>query len=660
MKTHSFLVGILVLLFLSACNYTMRIRDGEMAHDRKQYAVAMELLQKEIRKADSRIEKGQLAFLLGESYEAINQPEKAIQWYQTAYDNGAGVEALEKLAYALKQNEQYREALDAFKNLGFEIGSPYEYRREISACETAMGWNKIERPEYSIDPLDFNSSNADYAPAPYQDGRLVFTSDRSTGEKKEDIYNWTGNPFSDLFITDLSTLAVEPFDNAINTEHNEGTIAFNGDFTEAFFTRCFGGKKEDAYCKLVMSRKVGNNWSRGEVLPFVAEGVNYMHPAVSTDGNTLYFTANHPDGWGGYDIYVSERTLDGWTEPQLLSRSVNTSGNEQFPYLDQDTLYFSSDFHTGMGGLDIFRTYKLSNGSWAPAFNLKPPINSGADDFAFVVDYQSERPEDVIQTGYFTSKRELGLGGDDIYRYERRYIPPPPKEEEEEEEIVYQNFLDVYVLEKIYADPTDPNSRVLGRKPLTEAKLQVEIGGKEQEVELDESGKYTIELQEGIDYEFLASQEGYLKKVEAFTSKGIGKDPLQPVQRFELEIVLEKIFLNTEIVLENIYYDFDKWDIREDAEPTLNELAQNLELNPDINIELVSHTDCRGNDAYNQDLSQKRAQSAVDYLIQQGISPGRLTAIGAGENEPAVDCICARCTEEEHQQNRRTAFRIVQ
>jgi outer membrane protein OmpA-like peptidoglycan-associated protein len=179
-------------------------------------------------------------------------------------------------------------------------------------------------------------------------------------------------------------------------------------------------------------------------------------------------------------------------------------------------------------------------------------------------------------------------------------------------------------------------------------------------VTVGEDGFFTLELAENSDYFFLASLEGYLANSTRFSTKGIAKDPANPIQKYEVEIVLDKIFRNREIVLENIYYDYDKWDIRPDAEPTLNRLADVLRQNPGIRIQLGSHTDCRGNNNYNEDLSQKRAQSAVNYLIGKGIDAGRLGALGYGETQPAVDCACSSCTESEHQSNRRTTFKIVE
>jgi len=409
----------------------------------------------------------------------------------------------------------------------------------------------------------------------------------------------------------------------------------------------------------MMSRKIGDSWNVPVVLNFVKEEVNYGHPAISADGNTLYFSSNDPDGWGGYDLYASTRVPEGWDEPQLMNRGINTPHNEQFPFVDRDTLYFASSGHTGMGGLDIFKTYRLANGSWSPVYNLKPPINSGGDDFGFIIDARKDNRGDIIQEGYFTSTRNNGRGNDDIY-YFYKQIPPEEPIVETTPPDAYKLLLDGYVLEKNYQTPGDPNSKVLGRKPLDSATVEILFNEQIKKVTVGEDGYFNLELEESTDYYFLADKEGYLKNENRFSTKGIGKDPNRPVQTFEVEIVLDRIFTNTEITLENIYYDFDESFIRDDAKPTLDELAQNLLLNPNIQIQLASHTDCRGNDRYNEDLSQRRAQAAVDYLISRGVQADRLIAKGFGESNPSVDCLCSRCTEDEHQQNRRTTFAIIE
>ena len=664
-----------LLLIFSACSYTIKIKDGRTAFDRKQYAVAAPMLEKEYGRAKTRTEKGQLAYQLAESYRRTGQDEKSLEWYKTAYDNNYGADALRGYAFALKKLERYAAARDAFKNLGIEIGSPYEYRKEITACNISEGWLKESAGGangWKVEAAAFNSPQNDFAPMFFRDGRLVFTSDRSMS-KSELPYNWTGNKFMDIFIVEPDGASPQVFDNGLNTSDNEGTPCFNSLGTEVFFVRAKGAYKgDDAFCKIYVAEKnvADAGWSDAKPLPFQKEKINYLHTALSPDGTTLSFACNDPEGWGGYDIYAVQRnpkSENGWDEPKLLSRNINTPGNEAFPSLDADTLYFASDGLPGMGGLDVFRTYKVERNAWAPPHNLKSPLNSGADDFGFIVQKPTangpkpSKPGDFIKSGFFTSNRP-GSREDDIYRFEQRVPPPkPPKTDTvSTKPLAYKLVLEGYVLEKIFATPDDPNSKVLGRKPLSGAKVQAEFGSKKQPFTVKEDGYFKMELAENMDYNFTAALEGYLSNGAKFSTKGIAKDPANPVQTFEIEIVLDKIYRNREIVLENIYYDYDKWDIRPDAEPTLNRLADVLKQNPSIRIQLGSHTDCRGNDGYNEDLSQKRAQSAVNYLISRGIDAARLSAVGYGEQQPAADCACSRCTETEHQANRRTTFKVVE
>ncbi|MBL7828509.1 MAG: OmpA family protein [Saprospiraceae bacterium] len=672
-KQVFFLAGLFVSMFLGSCNYTLKIKDGRTAYERKQFALAIPMLQKEQAKANTRKEKGQLAYLLGDSYRRTGQDEKALVWFKTAYDNNYGPDALKAQAFTLKKLERYAAAKEAFKTLGIEIGSPYEYRREITNCTVAEGWLK-ELPDsgWAVEPAPFNSPQNDFSPVLFPDGRIVFTSDRFMGGPKES-YTWTGNRFMRLLLAEPNSASPQLFDATNNAKSNEGVACFNKNATELFFSKSVSAyKTDDAYNKLYIAQRLGadDNWSPAMPLPFQKEKVNYLHPCLSADGNTLYFASNDSDGWGGYDLYAMQRnpkTELGWDEPKALSRNINSPGNELFPSVDGDTLYFASDGIAGMGGLDIFRTYKSEKTAWSPPFNLKAPVNSGADDFGFLVlnttpKNTTKTPGDLIRSGFFTSNRQLegAQGGDDIFKFEQRVPPPkPPKADTvAKKQLAYKIILEGYVLEKILTDPADPNSKVLGRRPLSGASVQAEFSGKKQPFVTKDDGYFKMELTENTDYQFNASLAGYLSNSAKFSTKGIAKDPANPVQTFEVEIVLDKIFRNREIVLENIYYDYDKWDIRPDAEPTLNRLADILRQNPDIRIQLGSHTDCRGDDAYNQSLSQKRAQSAVNYLISKGIDPARLSAMGYGESQPAAGCTCTRCTETEHQTNRRTTFKV--
>jgi peptidoglycan-associated lipoprotein len=653
---HLFLMRFISLFFVlvSACTYTQKVNDGKFAFERQQYAVAVKLLDKEYKKADTRIERGRLAFFMGSSLKELNKPTEAVQWFKIAYDNQYGIEALRQYALTLKSTGNYKEAIEAFKDLGFEIGSPYEYRNEITACQLALEWENTPY-HFEIELAPFNSAYSDFSPGLFSPNQLVFASDRkeSLGDA---LYTRTGRKFSDIFLFDLESEKVTALDIPyINTVEHEANLIIDRTGTVIYFTRCQAPKKEDAFCKIFQSRKVDGAWSDPIPVDFCLPGINYAHPVLSSDNKTMYFTSNDPNGFGGYDIWYTNRNRVGWDEPKPLGRGINTPGNEMFPYLDGDTLYFSSNYHPGLGGLDIFKSFKLASGGWSVPQNLKPPINSGYDDFGFLT-----IPSDGLQKGYFTSKRTLeGKGEDDIFSFQK-IIPKIPEigpKEEIKDTILAGLQLRIYVLEKIFSRPDDPNSSVIARKPIIGA--TVNANNELKNYVTGEEGYIQLPVEENQNYLFVASNAGFLTNSTAFNALNIGIDPNNPNRIFELEIVLDKIYLEKEITLKNIYYDFDRWEIREDAKPALNELAAILQLNPKISIELASHTDCRGQDNYNLNLSQRRAQSAVDYLTESGIGSERLNAVGYGESQPVTSCVCVRCTEDEHQQNRRTTFKII-
>ena len=640
------------MAFIS-CNKSLKIDDPVIAYQKKQYANALPGLVKHYKKEKSRIQKGRIAWKIAQSYKRLGSSDKASSWFKTAYDYQYGSEALMEYAYALKFQQQYQEALTAFKLLGQEIGSPYEYRREITACENGLLWVKqLANNPYKISSLTINSSADDYAPITLQKNSVVFTSDRKLGEKLEN-YHWTERAYSDLLVGDNRTGDIKNLEGPFNTSDNEGTITFDGNQSKAVFTRCTGAKKSDQYCSLYISYKNDGQWSNPEVLPFKLSSVNYMHATLSKDGTRLVFCASDPEGIGGYDLYMSESINNNWSQPKLLPRNINTPGDEKFPFQDSDTLYFSSTGLPGMGGLDVFKTYMLDKGQFSPPINLMAPINSGSDDFGFVTDPFQNTDTLNLAFGYLSSNRNGGLGGDDIYRWVRTkpIIQAIVKD-------TGTLTLEIFIVENIYKDAQNPNSPIIGRKLVTSASLSSKSIVKDPLLSPDNTGKYSIKLSSDEVYNFLAKADGYLTSTASFSSKGI------PIiagmnQSFELEILLTKALRNVEINLANIYYDYDKWEIRPDAIPTLNKLAQLLMDNPEIKIELGSHTDCRGSGIYNQDLSQKRAQSVVDYLTSKGIAAERMAGIGYGEDKPILECPCASCSEEEYQANRRTTFRIL-
>lgn len=665
---------------MAGCTYTQKIKDGNTAYQQKQFAIATKFLKTEFNKSKSSSEKSQKAFMLGDSYKRLNQPENSAKWFMEAYNRGHGPDALKEYAYALKEQESYEEAAKAFEDLIVETGEPFIWQKEVAACRTAKSWKEAAaKNEYKIKSLEFNSANSDFAPAIYKDNQLVFSTDRTTSTGEE-IYNWTGNDFMDLFVVGLDGGVPQNFSELLNSPYNEGTVTFNEDFSVIYFSRCGSGDKAvDDYCKLMVSRLENGQWSKPEVLSFVEDNVNYAHPLLTPDGKTIYFSTDHSDGYGGFDIYYSELTDEGWSLPENLGSRINTEGNEVYPFLDADTLYFSSDYHVGMGGMDIFKTYRGKGGRWAPLYNLKAPLNSGADDFGYVIKplTEEEVKDSILQIGFFTSNR-TGKGNEDIYEFKKVLLPPPPVvvpevEEDTVEQVAttepdaetakeetYRYILVLTTFEKTFNQVDDPTSGVSGRRNVAGAKIQINGGSSPTTLTTDANGQIELDIELGKYYNFFGTKSGYLNNSTNFSSQNITKDPNRKIRKFRVELELFKDIRKKEITLENIYYNYNKWDIRPDAEPTLIELARLLRENPTIKIQLSSHTDCRGNDGYNQWLSQKRAESAVQYLTKLGIGFERLSPQGYGESRLAVTCACSSCSDAQHQTNRRTTFTILE
>lgn len=677
-----FLLSCLATLLFAGCSYTEKLTDGKTAYDRKYYAEAVRLLQREFNATKITAEKAQKAFLIADAYSHFGKTTETKKWIQTAIDNNYGPDAQLALAYLLKREGSYTEAAKTFDLLGKELGEATKYRKEVSACRIAATW-LADAPKSGVvlEKLPINTVANDFAPIQDKAGNLMFVSDRTRADadpkKGDPIYGWTGRTFAEWYRVE-KTDGTQPFE-AFNSPYNEGAACFNSTYSEFYFTRCGSAQKEGIdYCKIMVSKaENGENWSQPEEVKTGIEGYNVQHPCLTADNKRLYFSTDMPEGSGGYDIFYIEKKADNsWSEWRNAGRTINTSGNEFFPTLDADTLYFASDGHTGMGGLDVFSSVSVK-GKWQPPLNLKAPINSGEDDFGFVMDKTFERPKNnnpeksdepskatsqkILQRAYFTSSRG---GNDDIYKVEKRTLPPPPivvvtTPKDPVPTVVYKQILEVTVVKKKFAIADNPNSKVVGFEPITAANLKIESDDTTRNVVLNDKGQVTFYINENNTYDFLAEKPSFFSKTASFNTGLVEKNPKQPVTLHKLTVVLDQIFENQEIVLDNIYYDYDKAEIRADAQPTLNELGDVLRRNPTINIQLSSHTDCRGRDTYNLTLSQNRAQAAVNYLIARGIAATRLSAKGYGETVPAATCDCAKCTEAEHQINRRTTFKVL-
>lgn len=658
----------LIVLFLAvtvaSCTYTEKIKDGETAYDRKQFSIAIPMLTKEYKKAKTTQEKGKKSFQLAESYRRTNQYDKAAEWFAIATNERYNADAPLKNAQMLQQAQKYEEAIAAYRTAGRDAGNSNKYLEQIAACRQAKQWQSdAPNNEFLIETLPINNSATDFSPIILNKDQIIFSSDRAESDGK-DKYKWTGQKYFDLYEWDRSDDSIKRFAApGINPKFHQGNLVYNKDQSKMFFTQCGSDNNEGIdFCKIMMSEKNGESWSEPKEVRFGTDNYNYMHPTLDPDGKWLIFASNDKNGFGGYDLYISNwvPSENRWSEARNLGSAINTKGNEVFPYLDLDTLYYSSDGLPGMGGLDIFKAPKVYE-RWKDPVNLRAPLNSGGDDFGMVMDPYTLKSDTVLQIGFICSNRKGGKGSDDIYRFAKRLpkLPEIPVVVDTPKIVMKLNF-EGLVKEKILSQPGNPNSAVTGYKNLMGATVRLSTADTAWSVGSDVDGSFSANLQPGKLYFLQTTKNGYFSANDTVSTMDIVLTAENPIQTVSKEVFLTPIYKGKEIVLKDVKFDYNKWDIRPDAAIELDQLVVLLKQNPELNILMTSHTDCRGSDRDNMLLSQRRAESTMQYLIVKGISEGRLKAKGFGETTPAAVCECTACTEDQHQENRRTSFVILE
>ena len=650
MKTF-FLFIIIFFIMLSPETFAQK-RKAERAYEffkAGEYYLAIDHFKDTFSKSKDKALKADMVYMVAECYRLINDPRNAEIWYKKAVKTSySKPEAQYWFAESLKKNGKYQLASDEFKKYKQLVPADPRADQEIRACELATEW--LRNPEaYKVDELkDLNSKDDDFSPAYARDdfGVIYFTSSRDDARGNK-THGATGQNFTDIFESRLDKKGKWSMPSAVevlNSEFEDGTPSISADYKTIYFTRCEAGKREKRGCGIMFSEKKGDSWSDPKNLGIMPDSIIAAHPAISPDGLTLYFVSDTKGGFGGKDIYLVSRdkTSSPWSKPKNAGPDINTSGDELFPYVRNDgTLYFSSDGHIGIGGLDIFKAKPQADGSWVVQ-NLKPPINSFADDFGIV--FQNE-----TEAGIFSSTRK-GKSNDELYSFEM----PPLK----------FNITGLVKDEKTGAAVQGSLVKLIASD------------GSGFQVETGTGGDFKFVLKPAVDYIFLASKNGYLNGKEKETTKGQEKS-----RDFMVTILLTPI--DKPIELQNIFYDFGKWDLRPESMVTLDKLVETLNDNEKVTIELMSHTDSRDTEEYNLTLSQKRAQSVVDYLVSKGIELGRLTPKGYGESSPKfVDTdiasqypflkLGAQLTDQylnslandeqreiAHQINRRTEFKVL-
>ncbi|HNX44673.1 MAG TPA: OmpA family protein [Bacteroidales bacterium] len=588
--------------------------------------------------------------LLAECYKMQNDPANARGWYSQAVQiPNAGADTWFEYARSLMQAGEYTQANQALDKAAALAPQDPRIKRYTAYCDSVQVTWKDMAPAFEIKTLsNVNSEASDFGPAFYANG-FTYASDRERNVLDERPYGWTGRGYVKLLFTKPEKTG-DVFGNIryprslkgfFNETYHDGPAYFAGDSVVAF-TRSYhdaDAKKinnvRTDMLKIFYASRVNGKWGKLNKFYLNSPDYNVGHPALTADASVMYFVSDMPGGQGGTDIWMCKRQGEGWGNAVNLGPVINTPGNEMFPSVKQDgTLYFASDGHPGYGGLDIFSS-KFSDGSWSVPRNLYAPLNSSYDDFAL-----AWMPG--TSYGMFSSNRPGGEGWDDIYAFRKLPEPPAPIKETEPLPAMITGF----VKDKTTLRPM-PNATVF---VLNEETDEIVI------LKTDDKGAYSHQLKTPAQLIVKATTKGYIADCMTWPEEHIKAGETTPASR---DLLLDKLAESKTFVIENIYYDFDKYNIRPDAEPPLENLVRIMKDNP-INVELSSHTDCRGSYAYNDKLSQNRAESAVRYIIAQGIDPSRITAKGYGEYKLTNRCSDGvPCSAAEHQANRRTEFKVI-
>ena len=583
---------------------------------------------------------------LGDAYYNIGELEKAGQWYEELFSLNQEVDAeyFYRYAQTLKAAGDYNKAnkiLDVFSQ---KADNDIRAKHYLENKDYLIVIHK-NSGRYAISKTDINSAYSDYGPAYFED-YIVFATSRDTTGLIRRVDGWTNHSFTELYQARIKGDSLSPpekFSKRIATRVHESTPVFTKDGKTMYFTRnnYHEGKiKKDStgriLLKIYRATLKDGAWTDITELPFNSNEYSIAHPALSADGEILYFASDMPGSYGEADIFSVRIDPDGtFGIPQNLGSGVNTQGRESFPFVDRDNhLYFASDGHPGLGGLDIYVS-KPEKGEYVKAFNVGEPINSNRDDFAFIID-------GATKTGYFSSNRGGGLGYDDIYGFS----------EIREIEFDCTQLLAGSITEESTGKAL-PDARVSlfdNERNL----LKTTVSG------TDGTYRFTgVEC--GKAYIVKSEKSLYTTGETSITMPQRSGETILPLTQTKLQSVYK---LGTDLAkafkIEQIYFDLAKYNIRPDAAHELDKIVKFMTENPTVRIDVRTHTDCRASDKYNKTLSENRAKSVIAYIVRSGIPSSRITGRGYGETRLVNKCEDGvRCTEEEHQQNRRSEFIIV-
>jgi peptidoglycan-associated lipoprotein len=647
-KAIALFLCFLSVISLFSCK-TAKLSDAVEREERGEYYEAAQIYRKVYGKTSPKKThlRGSIAFHMAECYRESNSTSRALSGYTNAirykYTDST---AVFHSAQMLHKSGRYAEAIKQY-NAFLKISPKNTLARNgLIGCDSALVW-KNNPTRYAVKKMDkINSREGEFAPilAGESYDQLYFTSARkdALGDEKNPI---TGVKNNDFFLLKQDEkkqwMKPEKIESGINTEFDEGVGSVTPDGSQLYYTYCSEDPEAPRTAEIRVSSRSGAQWGAGQKVEISKDTTQMAaHPAVGSDGY-LYFVSDRMGGYGGKDIWRISLEQIGSTSPENLGPEINTPGNEMYPYMREDSaLYFSSDGHPGMGGLDIFKAKQNKNGKWKVE-NMKAPVNSMADDFGITFAGRKE-------SGFFSSNRNDGRGADHIYSFS---LPT-----------VYV-YVEGWVLDKDEELIEDATVRIVGKD------------GTNQRFVVRNDGTYYMEVAPGMDYVMMGSAKGYLNQKQTLSVPDDKKN-----ETYYIDFYLPSI--SRPEVVENIFYDFDKATLRPESKEALNEIIAMLDDNPHVTIELSAHTDRKGSEAYNRNLSQRRAQSVVDYLIANGVAADRLQAMGYGKSQPKtvtksiaevfdflpegqllnetfIDTLSPEDREFADQINRRTEFRVL-
>lgn len=651
MRTKAIVLFALSLKFFLVNAQEVKLNRANKEYEKYAYVDAIKTYEKV---ADKGYKSVELFQKLGNAYYFQSEFEQANKWYTElfAMDQEVDPEYYFRYAQTLKSIGDYKKA-DVMLERFYQKDTSDSRGKMAKSQKDYLEVIKKNSGRYRIENAGINSEYSDYGSTFYE-GQLIFTSARNTGSIFSKKHSWTDQSYTNLYsveITDAGNLEEpEKFSKSVNSKYHEATPIFTKDGKTMYFTRnnFLDGKKskdndQAILLKLYSATKSGDQWGNIIELPFNSNDYSVAHPALSPDEKTLYFASDMPGTLGQSDIFKVSINSDGtFGTPENLGSEVNTEGKETFPFItDTNELYFASDGHPGLGGLDVFVTQLKENSTTGTVKNVGEPVNSAMDDFAFYIDTQSK-------TGFVSSNRkEDNLGYDDIYKITE--IKPIEKDCEQ-------------LLKGVVVD-------LDSQKPVADARVVLydALENKLKELVSDSNGEFDFGMVDcNTKVKIRVQKEKYNANEVAV---GIPSESGMTQSKVTLELAEKPMKIGDDLrkilSIENIHFDLNKSDIRPDAAVELAKIAEVLKQYPNMKIDVRSHTDCRQTYDYNMKLSDRRAKSTIKWLIDQGIAADRLTGRGYGESRLLNDCDCeptnvSPCTEEQHQENRRSEFIIME